>query len=300
MRASRNRRFLEVSDVIVEFDPSDLSRRPVQKSNALRICDSFRDRRARRIVEALPAVDDVLDPDAVDSLLIRVHCERQRISEEFEQAQRIAKVVGPIVEAIRSLVPHTSISLVDVGCANGYAIRSLAANQLLPGDLRLVGMDFNPALVANAQQLADEEGLKAEFITGNALTQRDEYSIVMSTGVAHHIDEDHLVDFFRQHDRPGTFAFLHFDLQPTLLSIVGTWMLHQARVELPLTRHDGLNSARRAYQASDLIEAAERALPAFRCGIYPARFGPFPGTVPAVVGLRPDIWQHVASKVELR
>ncbi|MFF4425178.1 hypothetical protein ACFY04_31125 [Streptomyces sp. NPDC001549] len=75
---------LEISDLITATDPRSGARLPVRRGGVVRRLREAGDRRAARIVAALPADrHDVLDPLAVDRLMIGVRTELQRLSEEL-------------------------------------------------------------------------------------------------------------------------------------------------------------------------------------------------------------------------
>jgi hypothetical protein len=75
----------EISDRIVDFDSDTLVRRPVKKSDLIREFRALNNRFAVRVVNQLPADGNgILDPQAMDRLLVTVHCEMQRMSEEFQ------------------------------------------------------------------------------------------------------------------------------------------------------------------------------------------------------------------------
>lgn len=80
-----------------------------------------------------------------------------------------------------------------------------------------------------------------------------------------------LAEFLGSHEQPGTFAFLHYDFQPSLVAPYGSWFFHYLRMRTPVARHDGVLSAARAHDAETLTEAARRALPGFASGIYGSR-----------------------------
>jgi len=72
---------VELSDLIRLVDPHTGGRQAVRVQN---LEDTLRARgqsRALRLARRLPATDGVLDAVAVDALLLRVHCELQRLVE---------------------------------------------------------------------------------------------------------------------------------------------------------------------------------------------------------------------------
>lgn len=289
----RERR-IEISDEIVSFDPGTLERCVVERAAVVARLRAVGDERAARIVEGLPVLADgtTLDPAAVDRQLVRAHCEMQRVSEEFQHGPRVAALLRPLLDAIRG-AGHVDgpLAVVDIGCGTGFVVRWLAACADLGPDVRLLGVDFNPALIAEATRLAEGEGLDCRFVVRNAFALDAPAAVYMSTGVLHHFPPDALPGFFGEHDQPGTFGFLHFDFQPSWLTPVGSWAFHALRMREPLARHDGVVSALRLHTGPELTAAARMGAPGFRSGIYGARlYGtPIRRVFHTLVGVRPEV-----------
>lgn len=279
----------EISDAIVSFDPETLARRAVVKQTLVREFLSLGDRRAARIVEAIPERDGVLDADAVDRILITSHCEMQRISEEFQHGQRVLELLHPLLITLREAsVFKRPLRIVDIGCGTGYVIRWLAANAALGKDVELIGADYNVALVEEARRLANVEGLSCSFRVANAFQLAEPASVYLSTGILHHFRGDALTQFFRQHEEPATSAYLHFDFQPTRVAPFGSWLFHTVRMRQPLAKHDGVLSAVRAHSGQTLLRAAQAGAPGFLSTIYGARFWhlPLPRVFHTLIGIR--------------
>jgi SAM-dependent methyltransferase len=280
---------LEISDLIVDFDVATLQRRPVDRNAVIEKLQSAGDWSAARIVAAMPARNDVLDPEYVDRLLVRVHCEMQRLSEEFQHGRRVLELVTPMLTALRRCGAAAPYRIVDIGCGTGYVIRWLAAQGGLGGDVDLAGVDFNQALVDEARRLAAAEGLACRFEPANAFALAQPATLFLSTGVLHHIRGEGLAEFFRQHDRPRTLGFAHFDFQPSLLARPGAWLFHYIRMREPLSRHDGVVSARRAHSAATLLAAARTT--SLACGMYGRRVWKLPirRVFHTVLGMRREL-----------
>jgi SAM-dependent methyltransferase len=281
----------EISDAIVSFDPDTLARRAVVKETLVREFLSFGNRRAAQIVEAIPERDGVLDPEAVDRILITSHCEMQRISEEFQHGQRVLELLQPLLITIREASAfERTLRIVDIGCGTGYVIRWLAANAAFGEGVELIGADYNVALVEEARRLASVEGLPCSFVVANAFQLAEPASIYLSTGILHHFRGDGLTQFFRQHEQPGTSAFIHFDFQPTPVAPLGSWLFHTVRMRQPLAKHDGVLSAVRAHSGQTLLQAAKEGAPGFLSAIYGARFWhlPLPRVFHTLAGIRPE------------
>jgi len=280
----------EISDRIVAFDSRTLQRQPVAKADLLREFQKINNPRAVRVVEALPAgANGLLDDAAMDRLLVTVHCEMQRMSEEFQHGRRMAQILNPLLEAIRADAPTRPLRVVDIGCGTGFVVRWLAAHRALPADVELMGADYNPALVAEAEALAQAEKLSCEFKVANAFQLDEAASIYISTGILHHFRGPELVDLFAQHARPGTCAFLHFDFHQSWMAPFGSWLFHAARMREPLAKHDGVLSAIRAYTSEELLAAARAGAPQFISAVYGTRLWrlPIPRAFHSLVGIMP-------------
>lgn len=253
-------RLLEISDLIVRFDSATLEQLPVSKDEVVAALLAAGDMSAARIVQRLPERSGHLDQDFVKHLLVEVHCEIQRLAEEFQHGQRMRAILAPLLGSMRGSVPRP-LRVVDIGCGTGYVLRWLAKFGSLGPDIELVGVDFNRDLVEEAARLAADEGLDARFEHGDALKRKDGADIYISTGVLHHFEPERLVEFFeRQRDAR---AAVHFDFRPSRLAWFGSWVFHQLRMRHPLSRHDGVVSALRAYPPEALMRAAREGLPGF-------------------------------------
>jgi SAM-dependent methyltransferase len=234
----------------------------------------------------MPHHDGVLDALAVDQLLVRTHTELQRLNEELRIAEQLAELLAPLLTAVARSGERPRI--VDVGCGIGYAIRWLAASGVL-GDVDLCGVDFNTALVAEANRLTAAEGLSCRFVRGDAFDLPDSATVYISSGVLHHLRGADLEAFFRAQSDAGAHAYCHFDIAATRLAPLGAWMFHRARMREPLGRHDGVASARRAHDDHDLMAAAQSA-PGLPPLLYrPAHHSnPFCASIRPILGVRPQ------------
>ena len=257
---------LEITDLLWSIDAAGMPL-AVSKAEVLDRLRALGQRRAARIVSAIPAADGILDLGYVDALGFRVHCELQRLGEELQLARRVAALLSPIARTVRRRGTGP-VRVVDVGCGLGFVVRAMAASSALGPDVELVGIDLNPFLVAEAGRLAAREGLTCRFEQGDAFrpelaVQDGARCIVISSGFIHHLPESALAEFFAAQARVGVAAFAHWDIAPCLWSTLGAWVFHYARMREPVSRHDGVLSARRAYPASRLREAAQIGAPGY-------------------------------------
>ena len=172
----------------------------------------------------------------------------------------------------------------------GFVLRWLAARGEL-ADVELVGADYNRALVAAAQQLADAEGLRCRFVAANAFSLAEPAHIYTSTGVLHHFRGDDLAHVFAEHERSRALAFVHVDIRPSRVAPLGAWIFHQARMREPLAKFDGFWSAVRAHDRRTLREAIARGAPSFSLATVDARPG-LAGLLrifQATIGVRGDL-----------
>jgi SAM-dependent methyltransferase len=279
----------EITDLIIRQDPHSLARLPVRKADVLEVFAGFGNRQACRAVEALPDLNGVLDEGSVDRLLIATHWEMQRLAEEFYHGRRVWDLLRRVIATIRESGFQDLLRIVDVGCGTGYTSRWLAAHvPLAEYGIEILGMDLNFALIREAARLAALENLNCRFIHGDAFTREHSGHIVLSTGVIHHFRGPGLVGFLRRHDQPETFAFLHYDFQPSLLAPIGSWFFHYLRMRTAVARHDGVLSAARAHQAETLVHAARTGAPGFASGIYGANIWrtPAPRVFHTLLGVR--------------
>lgn len=279
----------EISDAIVSFDPITLERKPVKKSDILAQFTKLGNHEAVRVVQKIPELDGALDPAAVDKILITSHCEMQRMSEEFQHGRRVAELLKPILDALRSGGVKNPIRIVDIGCGTGFVIRWLSAKGSLGNDVELLGVDFNVALVNEAQRLAAIENLRCKFSVANAFRLDEPATIFISTGILHHFRDQDLSYLLQQHCRQETRAFVHFDFHSSPMAPLGSWLFHAVRMREPLARHDGVLSAVRAHKSCYLLEATRSAAPEFITAIYGTRLWrlPVPRVFHSLVGIRP-------------
>jgi SAM-dependent methyltransferase len=281
----------EISDQIIDFDPQTLERRPVNKAEVIKEFIRLENPWAAKIVSDIPGKPDgTMEAEAVDRLLIKVHCEMQRMSEEFQHGQRVAELLAPVIRVLRDAPVPKPIRIVDVGCGTGFVIRWLAANTAYGNDVELIGADYNSALVEEARRLALAENLSCRLVVANAFRLEQAGTVIISTGVLHHFRAAELLQLFRLHNRDQTHAFVHFDFHPSIVAPIGSWLFHATRMREPLAKHDGVLSAMRAHTSGELLAAARAGAPNFVSAIYGTRLWglPIPRAFHALVGMRPE------------
>lgn len=146
---------LEISDLVVDYDPETLQRRPVRWRAVLEYFESRGNRTAARIVRSLPRRGEFLDDAEVDRILLVAHMELQRLEEEFLHGQRILDLVRAMVTAAELHGVPKPFRVVDVGCGLGYIVRWLTCFGGLGAGVELIGLDYNARFIRAAQALAE-------------------------------------------------------------------------------------------------------------------------------------------------
>jgi hypothetical protein len=138
----------------------------------------------------------------------------------------------------------------------------------LGSGIELVGADLNGTLISAAADLAEREELNCRFVRADAfcpgaVIEDGPRTVVISSGLLHHLGAAELDGFFAAQDALGVAAFAHWDIVPCFWSTLGAWVFHQARMREPVSKHDGVMSARRAHPASVLLAAARAGAPGY-------------------------------------
>ena len=222
-----------------------------------------------------------------------MHCELQRLGEELQLGRRVGELLAGWVRPMLAEDPARPVRVVDVGCGIGPVVRWLAAHRVLGERVELVGVDINATLVGHAERLAAAEDLACRFVAGDALTpgtavEDGARTIVISSGLLHHLDPPRLRGFFAAQQRLGVAAFAHWDIDPGPWATVGAWVFHRARMREPVSRHDGVLSARRAHPAATLLQAARAGAGGYRtsCVDAPRRWPRLTEVLRPVTGTR--------------
>lgn len=283
--AGRGDDLIELTDLLIDIGPDGV-RRSVRLADVLDVAVARGDRWGERILRSFPTSGGMLDDEWVDRVMVAVHVEIQRLSEEFRHGARMAGHLVPVLEGLRRAGHPPPYRIVDVGCGTGYVIRWLAANLHDP-DVELVGVDLDPALVAAARSLAATDGVRCRFEVADAFALDEPATVLCSTGVAHHFRGDDLGRFFASHERSDAAAFVHVDFQPSRIAPIGAWLFHHTRMRLAISRHDGVRSAQRAHPTEVLAAAATAHAPRFETWLAArrVRHTPFPCVLTTLVGV---------------
>ncbi len=253
----------ELSDLIVDYDPATLERRPVEKRAVLERLEREGHVAPLRVARALTDENGLLDPVEVDGVLVRSHLELQRLHEEFRVGAFVRTLVAPLVTLARRVTKERPIRLVDIGCGLGFVARWLSKHAELGDDVEIIGADYNRTLVAAANALAGREALGVRFVAANAFRLSPAAHLYISTGVVHHFRGPDLVRLFAEHERTSALGCVHLDIRPSPIAPLGSWIFHRARMREPLAQWDGYWSAVRAHSAPTVLTAIRDGAPRF-------------------------------------
>ncbi|MBC7521681.1 MAG: methyltransferase domain-containing protein [Sandarakinorhabdus sp.] len=158
----------------------------------------------------------------------------------------------------------TGFSLVDIGFGHGDTLRAIAKWAKGRGlEARLTGVDLNPksAPVAAA---ATDPALGIRYVTGDAAELGFAPDFIVSSLVAHHMDDAELIGFLRWMEATATRGWFINDLHRNRIAWAGFRLLAGLLRWHPIVRHDGALSVRRAFVRGDwdrLLAAAGLAQP---------------------------------------
>ncbi len=166
-----------------------------------------------------------------------------------------------LADATRGL---TRFSLIDVGFGHGDMLRAIAHWAARRGlAANLVGVDRNPrsAPVAAA---ASDPALGIRYLTGDAADVGFVPDFIVSSLVAHHMDDAELVGFLDWMEATAARGWFINDLHRHPVAWAGFRLLGTLLRWHPIVRHDGALSVRRAFVRRDwdrLLAAAGLAQP---------------------------------------
>lgn len=169
--------------------------------------------------------------------------------------------LGWLAHAVRQLPPGSSFSLLDVGYGQGDMLRAIHCWSRRRGyHPKLAGIDLSP-WSAPAARAATDPAWRIEFLTGDVfeLAADQPYDFVVSSLVAHHMDDATLVRFIRWMEANARLGWFVNDLHRHPLAYYGFMALSNATFLDRMVRHDGLISVARAFTLSDwrrLLQAA--------------------------------------------
>lgn len=163
--------------------------------------------------------------------------------------------------------PGTPLSIAEIGCGTGYTAQLLAAGN---PDWQVLGLDYNPAHIAEARSMVAEAGLpNARFIDADLaeLTDGDidalpEFDLVTVHGVWSWVADpvrEGVLRLLRRRLKPGGLVFMGYNALPGASGALGLARMVRQSMLAAGSSAEGVAEASR--RVSQLVEAAPAHLP---------------------------------------
>ena len=183
--------------------------------------------------------------------------EIERNLADLARLNRLPGGTATSIAAVERLVgPMSSPRILDVGTGCGDIPLAFARR-----GWPTVGVDANPEVLAIAmRRTADEPAIELVAADARALPFDDgAFDVAHCSLLLHHLDPHDAVRTLCELGRVSTRGVVINDLRRGVLPLVATWASIVAFGRSPVTRHDGLVSARRAYTLDELDSLIARA-----------------------------------------
>ncbi len=146
----------------------------------------------------------------------------------------------------------TPLKILDVGFGDGDMLRAIHRwGQSRHVDLTLVGIDLNPRSEAAARASTPKD-MAIDWRTGDyADCAGEDWDVVISSLVAHHMTHDQLVAFLRFMDAETRLGWFVNDLHRHGFAWWGFPLLATMMRWHPIVRHDGQLSIARSYRPAE-------------------------------------------------
>lgn len=151
----------------------------------------------------------------------------------------------------RALGDRRRFSLLDVGFGDGDMLRRIARWAQARGmEARLTGIDCNPRSLAAARASTSAQPIR--YLAGDYADLAGEgFDLIVSSLVAHHMDQGELVAFLRFMEREARRGWFVNDLHRHPLAYHGWPLLARAMRWHAIVRADGRTSIARSFRPAD-------------------------------------------------
>lgn len=160
--------------------------------------------------------------------------------------------------------PDTPLSILEVGCGAGYNSQMLAAGN---SDWQVMGLDYNPAHIAEARSMASAAGLdNVRFVEADLAELDDatldswpEFDLVTVHGVWSWVAEpvrEGVLRLLRRRLKPGGIALVSYNAMPGAAGALGLARLVRASMLAAGNSTDGVALATQQVQALMAAEVA--------------------------------------------
>ena len=210
--------------------------------------------RARLDFSARADLPEVMDADGLDPATYAA------VVADLARVNTLTLARWPTLAWLRGQAPkRAAFRLLDVGFGHGDMLRAIA--RWVQGRglcAELVGIDLNPRS-APAALAATDPALGIRFLTGHAEALPEPPDFIISSLVAHHMDDDELIGFIQWMDRTARVGWLINDLHRHWLAWAGFRLAAAVFRWHKIVAHDGALSVRRAFTRADWERLLARA-----------------------------------------
>lgn len=190
-----------------------------------------------------------LDPREYDAVL-----------RDLARVNRWTMAARPTLDFLETATGGTrSFRLLDVGFGQGDMLRRISRWAKMRGlEATLVGVDINPKSVPAARKATSTE-LQIEFVAGDYRDVPGPFDFVISSLVAHHMDDAELVDFLRFMERGSRRGWFVNDLHRHRAAHLSYPLLARAIGTHRMVREDGTLSIARSFRSSEWMALLQQA-----------------------------------------
>ncbi len=197
------------------------------------------------------------------SLAVRARTEEQMDSPDLEPAtyvqiladlskvNRWTLAARPTLTFLRACVGECKrLTLLDVGYGRGDMLRRIAIWAQKRGkDAALIGVDMNARSLAAAE--AETAGFPIDLRSGDYRELAGSFDCIISSLVAHHMDDAELIEFIRYMEANAARGWLINDLHRKQLAYRGYPLLARLLRVHRIVREDGTLSIARAFRPAE-------------------------------------------------
>jgi 2-polyprenyl-3-methyl-5-hydroxy-6-metoxy-1,4-benzoquinol methylase len=195
--------------------------------------------------------DELMDADDLDPVTFSA------VLADLAQVNTITMARRPTLGFLNRVVAAghqraQPLKILDVGFGDGDMLRRIArwgAGRKV--SLNLVGIDLNPNSVTAAKARTPAD-MAIEYRTGDYQDLAgQEFDVILSSLVAHHMTHDQLVAFLRFMDAEAQRGWFINDLHRHGFAYLGYPLLSTLMRWHPIVRHDGRLSIARSYRPAE-------------------------------------------------
>lgn len=191
--------------------------------------------------------DELMDDPALPEATYRA------VLTDLAKVNRVTMAYRPTLAFLnRALAGQESFKLLDVGFGDGDMLREIASWAAKVGKRpQLVGVDLNPRSEA-AARAATPEGMTITYRTGDyADLAGQDWDIVVSSLVAHHMNGPELIAFLRFMEAEARVGWFVNDLHRKAFAYRGYPLLAALAGWHRIVRLDGQTSIARSFRRED-------------------------------------------------